>query len=459
MSPSRRQFLSAMGLAGGSLFLPSLSRAMDAPPVRFLLFYTSQGAVPGRWLCNPYGHADSVTWEDDWTLWAPEDFSDSLRPLHPWAHEVTAIGGLGLVSAEADGSAFRHERSQAHGLTGANASWVNSFPYSGDMTIDQRIADHLARPDRYRSLELSVSNGLSYDGFGSAVARGPNQPLPVIDDPRELWDRLFSIRAGAADPVLLRQGSVLDAVAQRYGSVGARLSAADRAKLETHRDLIRDLERQLVGVTTAECGGAPDRAGAYGDYDADFEAHLQLISAAFSCDLTRVASLQMGQLFTTQLGLGPGDIHAEHAHEIYSRQSGEDAMAAYMAYHSGQFARILDVLSSIPEGDGTLLDNTVVAWLPELADSWHGMDRYATVVGGGRNTRLRRGRYLHAGRTSPVDGLQADGSRFMGAPHQKMLIGLCQAVGMSTEALGVTSVDGWDGTRIDCTGALPGMLS
>ncbi|MEL6347228.1 MAG: DUF1552 domain-containing protein, partial [Myxococcota bacterium] len=308
---NRRQFLTAMGLSSGSLFLPSLARAQDGPPLRFLLFYTSQGCVPSRWRCLPDNRPLEQDWQEDWTQWSAQAFSDSLRPLYPWADKCAAVGGLGLVSAEADGSGYRHERMQAHGLTGADALWVNNFPYAGDMTIDQRIADQIARTDRYRSLEISVSNGLAYDGYGSVIYRGPNQPLPVIDDPRKLWDRLFSSSAGgAADPILARQGSVLDAVAGRYRSLSEQLSSDDRRKLDVHRDLLRDLEKQLLGVATAACGDSPGRAERYGDYDEDFEAHLQLIAAAFSCDLTRVASMQMGQLFTTQLGLGPGDIHA-----------------------------------------------------------------------------------------------------------------------------------------------------
>lgn len=457
---NRRDFMTALGLTTGSLFLPSIARAdTDGPPLRFLLFYTSQGAAPQRWLCDPRGYGD-VDWSDDWTTWSDADFSDSLRPLRAWADQCTAIGGLGLVSAEADGSAFRHERSQAHGLAGANASWVNNFPYAGDMTIDQRIAGHLARADRYRSIEVSISNGLAYDGFGTAIYRGANQPLPPIDDPRVLWDRLFAAQTGGTvDPVLARQGSVLDAVAGRYAKVKKGLSSEDQRKLDVHRELVRGLEQRIVGVQTASCGDVPDRAETYGDYDTDFENQLQLIAAAFSCDLTRVASMQMGQLFTTQLGLGAGDIHAEYAHDIYTRQAGEDGMALYMAHHSRQFTRILELLDSIPEGDGTLLDSTVVAWLPELADSWHGIDFFSTVIGGGARSRLRRGRYVHYARTSPVKGLQADGSEFMGLPHQKMLISLCQAVGMDTTALGVTEVEGWDGSRIDCTGALPEILT
>jgi hypothetical protein len=453
--------LSALGLSAGGLFLPSRAQAGGdhGPPTRFLLFYSAQGAPPARWLCDPYGYGD-VDWSDDWTTWSDAEFSDGLRPLAPWADKVTAIGGLGLVSAEADGSGFRHERSQVHGLTGARASWVNNFPYASEKSLDQRIAEHLARPDRYRSLEVSVGGGLAYDGFGTAVYHGRNQPLPPIDDPAVLWDRLFAAQTGGAvDPVLARQGSVLDAVADRYARVAKGLSSADRRKLSVHQELVRSLEQRIVGVQTAACGDAPARPGSSGDYDADFEHHLQMIAASFSCDLTRVASMQMGQLSTRQLGLGAGDIHADYAHDIHSRQAGEDAMALYTAHHAGQVARILEVLDSIPEGDGSVLDSTVVAWLPELADSWHGMDRFPVVVAGGSRTRLRGGRYVHHARSSPVKGLQPMDSDWMGVPHQKALTSICQAVGMDTNSTGVTEVVGWDGSRIDCTGNLPEVVT
>jgi hypothetical protein len=457
----RRGFLAALGVGAGSLALPSLSRARaaDGPPTRFLLFYTSQGCAPHRWACDPHGVGDSRDWDDDWTTWALEDFSDSLAPLHPWADQVTAIGGLGLVSAEADGASYRHERMQVHGITGANASWINGFPYGGAASIDQRIADHLSRADRYRSIELSVAGGLSYDGFGSAVVRGPAQPLPVIDDPRELWDRLFGW-AGDADPVLARQGSVLDAVAGRYAALAPRLSAEDQRKLSVHRDLVRDLERRIVGVQTATCDISSGRPTAYGDPDHDFEAQLGLLAAAMSCDLTRVGSIQMGQLTMAQLGLGSGDVHAEIAHDIYRSEYAAAGMAEYMAVHARQFTRILEVLDSIPEGGGSLLDHTVVAWLPELADSWHGMDRFPVVVGGGGATRLRTGRYLNYARTTPFETPGPDGTRpTMGVPHQKALIGICQAAGLDIDRLGVESVRGTNGSTIDCTGPLPEMLT
>ncbi|MBX2800468.1 MAG: DUF1552 domain-containing protein [Myxococcales bacterium] len=455
---NRRQLLTALGLTSSGLFLPSLSRGASAPPTRFLLLYTAQGAVPDRWVCNPEGRPIDVDWGSDWTSWAPADFSDSLRPLHPWREQTLAVGGLSLLSAEADGDGHRHERAQAHSLTGADAAWVGGFPYSGDATIDQRVADAISRSDRYRSLELSVAGGLSYDGFGSAIYRGRTQPLPPIDDPRVLWDRLFGFAGGGGDPVLAAQGSVLDAVSGRYGSVAAQLSGEDRRKLEVHRDLVRTLELQIAGLADHRCDLATDRPTSAGAYDADFEAHLGLITAALACDLTRVVSIQMGQLTTQQLGLPPGDLHAEYAHEIYARQSASDAMASYIAYHAEHhFTRILAALDAIPEGSGTLLDNTVVLWMSEMADSWHGFDQYPVVIGGG-GSRFRLGRYLHYASNSPFIGLEPVEDRTMGIPHQRFLRSVAVGMGMAPPQLGVTEVEGWDGTRIDCTELLQEML-
>ena len=463
MSPdwSRRRLLTALGLGAGALSLPRVGRAAPAqPPTRFLLFYTAQGGVPDRWACDPRGLGDAVDWSEDWRTWDPLDFSESLRPLHPWAAEVTAVAGLGLVTAEADGASFRHERSQAHGLSGANALWRGGYPYGGGATIDQLLADHLARPDRFRSVEVSVAQGLSYDGYGSAVYRGPAQPLPVIDDPRELWDRLFGARRDGADPTAALQGSVLDAVAGRYGAVAPTVSADARRKLEAHMDLLRDLERRLDGLQSASCAAAPGRPEAVGDPTGDFEHSLGLVAAALSCDLTRVASLQMGQLEMDQLGLPGADVHADLAHDIYDSEEAAAGMAAYTAHHARQFARILTVLDQLPEGDGSLLDHTVVAWIPELADSWHGMDRFPIVLGGGRHTGLRRGRYVSYARTTPMACLGPAGMRpTMGVPHQRALVSIARAVGLDIDRVGEAAVEGTDGETIDCTGALPELLA
>ena len=459
MTLNRRRFLSAMGLTAGSLMLPSLSRrarASSSAPKRFLLLYTAQGTVPSRWAANPEGNPDSATWVSDMTGWSEGDFSDILRPLHGWRDQISVVDGLSLVSAEANGEGFRHERAQAHSLTGADVAWVGGFPFAGDLTIDQRIAAHVARADRYASLEVSVSNGLAYDGYGSVIYSGRNQPLPAIDDPRELWDRLFGYSSSEGDPVIGAQASLLDALAGRYAAVSSQLSSEDRQRLSLHQDLIRDLETRVVGLSSTSCD-AVARASSYGDYETDFASHLQLITAALACDLTRVVSIQMGQLTTEQLGLGGGDVHADYAHDIYTSSAAEEAMTTYGAVHAAHFAQILAALEAIPEAGGTLLDSTVVVWMSEMADSWHGFDRYPVVVAGGGGA-LQLGRYIHYPRDVVYDGLTPTEDGFMGRPHQPLLTTLAQAMGVSISEMPITKVAGSDGSTIDCTGVLSELL-
>lgn len=457
---TRRHFLSALGLGTSGLFLPSLGYAQEAPPKRFLLLFTAQGCAPHRWECNPAGNAADVDWSMDWTSWTNSEFSDSLKPLQPWASHCSAIGGLGLVSCASDGSGYHHERAKAHGPTGADAKWIGGMPYGGDLSIDQIIANHISRPDRYRSIECSVDGGLAYDGQGgSALYRGPAQLLPTIDSPTALWNRLFGSQTGTGDPTLARQSSVLDMVAQRYATRAQKLSTADRQKLESHRDLIRDLEQRVVGITDAQCGSVPSEPNGSDLYEDNFEQHVDLLAAAFSCDLTRVASIQMGQLSPSQLGLPAGSMHDLYAHGIYYNMDAENAMADYMAYHAAQLAYALQKLDSIPEGGGTLLDNTVVLWLTELADSWHGMDRYPVVLAGGANSGLKLGRYIHHARTTPFETPKHIPDPFMGIPHNRLLVTVAQAMGLNITSVGKKSVTGWDGSTIDFTGNLPMVLT
>lgn len=455
----RRDFLNAMGLSAGSLFLPSRAHATEGPPKRLLVLYSAQGCAPQRWICNPFGLADTVSWNRDWTNWGIREFSDSLKPLFPFAQHCTAIGGLGLVSCAADGNGFHHERMKAHGPSGANALWLDGLPYTGGETIDQKIASHICRPDQYRSIECSVGGGLEYEDESTAMYQAPGQPLVPIDDPRVLWERLFGYLSDGGDGSLTQQGSILDAVSSRYADLAEQLSQTDKVRLEQHRDLIRDLETRLVGISTASCSNPPTEPTSHGNYEEDFESHLQLISAAFSCDLTRVASIQMGQLSPVQIGRPNGDMHDRYAHAIYYDQDAENAMADYMAYHAAQMARMIEVLDSVPEGDGSVFDNTIIVWLSELADSWHGMDNYPVVMAGGRHTKLARGRYLSCPKRTPYETVKHIPNRYMGVPHQQMLVSLCHMFGMTDTSVGVRQVRGWDGSQIDCTGPLADLLA
>ena len=447
----RRRFLQATGLAAGSLFLPSTTARADTvsrPPQRLVLFYTQHGTVYDRWRMLA-GHDASTRFEYDLSVASEGDFSDALRPLHPWRRKLAVVDGLALVSAELDTSGLRHIAGKATSLTGAGSEPVAGFELATAPSIDQRIADAIARADRLRTLEIGIGRpdvSVNYSGDRNV--------LPWELDPRATFQRLFGL-AGEVDSVGV-SASVLDLVSERYDSLARRSGAADRDRLNTHRDLVRDLETRVRGLSQVTCE-APEPPTFTADYGTDFTTHVGLLSAALSCDLVRVATFHMGELPGARVDASfRGDVH-EYAHDIYQSQDAEELMVNYTRQHAREFAELLEALDSVPEGDGTLLDSTTVVWCGELADGNHGFERWPIVVAGGRGFRL--GRYFHWPSTTPFAGLAFDGRLdAMALPHQKFLTTLGRSFGLDIDAMPIRELSGIGGARIDCTGLLPGVL-
>lgn len=455
---SRRTFLQAMGLAAGTLFLPSLGRVAHAdtalPPQRLVFFFTQHGTVYDGWSMHQ-GRDPGGRWSYDLAGLTEAEFSDGLRPLHRHRRKLTILDGLALVSAEADQSGLRHELAQVHALTGANATLVGGTPLASAPSIDQRIADVLARADRHRTIEMAIGGppiGVNY--------RGDRMLLPMEYNPAQTFDRLFGMAGGGTDPIVQERSSVLDRVSNRYDALSSRLSGEDRVRLEVHRDLVRDLEVRVRGLASATCGTRPDGIGpASGDYLTDFQNFARCITAAFSCDLTRIATFHMGQLDGDRVDPSfRGDIHDEAAHGIYESAEAARVMTQYTRTHADEFAWLLDQLDAIPEGDGTMLDHTTVIWCGEIADGAHGFEHWPVVMAGGRN--LDRGRYHHWPSDTPFAGWAWDGRlERMGVPHQRFLTTVARSFGIDIDRMPVTEIIGTGGARIDCTGVLEGVLA
>jgi len=448
---NRRQLLAAMGLSGTSLFLPSIGTPakakMPEAPQRLVIFFTQHGTWHPQW---KMGNGPS---DQDWSLnlanLGAEEFSDALLPLHSFRDRLLVLDGLAMVSAEADISGLRHEVGQVHALTGANAHLVSGVPLASGPSVDQRIAQHIGRSDRYRSLELAVGTPPM-----SVTYAGDKQILPYESSVKKSYDRLFGLDNRQSE--LLRQGqsSVLDWVADRHQELAKRLGQADREKLEIHRELVRELEQRVSGLANLSCDGPDPAPSGSENYAESAWATAQLISSAFSCDLTRVVTLQMGELPIEMVVPGyAGSLHDEFAHAVYADPYAAQVMTDYTAVHAQQFADLLAQLDSIPEAGGSLLDNTLCVWLSELGDGTHGYNQWSAVLAGGQSFEM--GRYLHYAQDTPYEAWTWDGTQpTMGRPHQHLLVSLLQAFGLNVDHMGVQELQGTNGERIDCTGAL-----
>ncbi len=451
---NRRQFLTALGLSGVGSALARPSWAVTGPaPKRLVILSTGHGTPYPHWQMRPTAAPDDAAWVADLDGLAATDFSRSLAPLHVHRRRLQCLDGLSLATAELDIPGYRHEKGWLHAWTGAWVHFTGADLFSTEPSLDQIIARQIARPDRLPSLELTIGGGRPICHAGMA------QQMPLEGDPRRIWDRLFGV-GSSEDPSIAAASSVLDFAKAEHQALAPNLAAADRAKLDTHYELVRQLEQRLAGLSEAACD-APDiaslSASAEG-YNALFDAFAELVGAAFACDLVRVVTVSLGDLPSRDFGWGhylSGDAHNDFAHRIYEDPLAAEAMSDYSAHHAAQVARLVSVLEAIPEDGGSLMDNTLIVWGSELADGWHTFEKYCVSLLGG-SWAWETGRYHHwPWDTTPVPMVAYSGpTRGAGRPHQQLLTEVARAMGVEVDHVGLDQVTTPDGHRVDLTGGL-----
>ncbi len=411
---SRRSFTAGLGaalLAAPFLGLLTRSRkagaATGARAKRLVVFFTPNGTVPARW--RPTGT------ETSWSFPA----GSILEPLAAHRQKLVVVDGLQFVGAN------NHEGGMGAMLTGSGASGDESR----GMSVDQYVAAAIGGATRLRSLELGVQTS----AWGGSVQTrmsyaGAGQYAPPDDSPRGVYSRLYGdAMPGGADVAVARRQSVLDAVKGDLGELRSHLGGEEQHKLDQHLTSLRELERSLGGGTCS--GGTPvaDVAiHANDNFPAIGRAQMDLLVASLACGATNVASIQWAHTVTpvvfTWLGLTEG--HHGLSHMDDGNAAGVAAFVQAERWFATQFGYLLDKLAAAPdpEGGGSLLDTTLVVWAKEMGDSRAHVctDVPFVVAGGGAFTP---GRYL---RTS-------------GAPHARLLVSICQAMGLTNNSFGTAA--------------------
>ena len=438
---SRRHLL--RGAGGAAVALPFLG-AMDRParaasfPKRFVVFFTGLGTVRDKWL--PTGSETSFT------------LGEILSPLAPFQDQLLVLDGIDMESAY-HGPGDAHQLGIAQALSGTELLDGELFEYAcgggavgwgGGITLDQMLADAIGGKTKLGSLELGVqveyahvSNRISY--------RGPAMPVPPDDDPWSVFGRLTSdltTDARWAEIRRARRHRVLDAVTEDYRALSSRVGSEDRIKLDAHLGALEDIEKRLdtVGPVTGGTCQVPelgDRLPIYenDNYPVIGRLQLDLLAMALACDLTRVASVlwssvQAGKVFTW---LGQDEAHHDLSHSNPSNPAAQQKLVDIGRWHAGELAYLLGKLAALPEGDGTVLDNTIILWCTDIAQGQsHARRQMPYVIAGGGGGALKTGRFL----------------RYEGAWHNDLLVALAQAMGVGIETFGNPAY---------CTGALPGL--
>lgn len=463
---SRRHALRLGGLTALGAAIPDAALrafAPVAPPRRLVIVSHCHGWPYEGWRMGRGRPAD-----EPWTLelgpLTADDFSRPLAPLHPYRRRLLAFDGLSLATAELDAGGNRHDRGWIHAWTGDNADFAARDTRSVSPSLDQLVAARIARPDRLPSLELSVDAALE---AGRPVSYGVSgMRLPAERTPPGAWDRVFG-PASSGDAVGRRRRTTLDFAYREYRELAPRFSAGERARLETHFGLVDRLGRRLESLAALACDAPAQPAAEFERYDLRFDAFTDVIAAAFSCDITRVVSLSLGEMPTAEFGAAhiSDKVHKGIAHYIHEDPAKYAAMTDYVGHHAEQVARLVSTLEAVPDaGGGSLMDNTLVVWGSELGDGWHGYRHYCPVLIGG-DWAFRTGRYLYRPHQTPAEMrvpsrvVPGGATRFCGLPHQHLLVSVAGAMGLDIDHVGLKHARGQRGDFIDVSGPLPGLVA
>lgn len=426
-SVSRRRFLIGAGGATCALpFLESLGGAQTViPPRRLVLIYNPNGTYPEQWFPS------DVRSETDF------DLNLIHEPLAPYRELLTVIQGVDAAVAQAPennggphqrgiGALFTGQALQIGDFTdgcGSRAGWANG------PSVDQLVARQIGADTPLRSLELGV-RCFENDVQSRIAYAGPGAPLPPISDPRLAYDRLFGRTAVDPTDPASRRTAVFEAVFDQFTALRARVSQADREKLDAHLTLMQDLEARLDvgrGEPNPACEAPATPVGLNPDSETDMpavsRAQLDLLALSFACDLTRVASVQYSTGFNRIRYPWLDDAGEGHSlsHQGDSNLTAWNALGARAQWHASEVAYLVQKLSEIPEGDGTVMDNTLILWGNEVSKgNTHALTNLPYLLIGKLGGAVRGGTCL----------------TFNGASNADLLLTVLQAYGSDATTFG-----------------------
>jgi len=418
----RRTFLRGIGATLALPLLdsmvPRIAAAGPATPLRLGYMYTPNGII---------GACDKSPRPFMWTpktAGANFEFSPTMKALEPYRDQLNVFSGLAQVTGRALGDGpGDHARATATFLTGVHPRKTAGADFQLGISADQIAARELGKHTQLSSLELGLEAqplaGNCDSGYTCAYMsmswRGPTTPLPAEINPRAVFERLFgdgdSTDARARLARLEGQKSVLDYVTGSLSRLSMAVGAADRRKLEEYLEAVRDIERRIqlaeaqnatmvlprIDLPTA----VPDD---YGQYT---RLMLDMLVVAWQTDMTRVASFMLGRDGSNRAyrEIGISDGHHSISHHQGDQEKVEKLIKIDQL-HVGMFAYLLEKLRTTPDGDGTLLDHSMVLFGSSISESnIHTHDDLPIVLAGGANGRLKGNRHLVYGKETPLNNL------------------------------------------------------
>jgi len=370
-----------------------------------------------------YGSAGSTKYGSQNNIWAPakvgRDFDltpTSLRPLERFRDYLTIVSDTDVQNAAnltAEEFGADHVRSSAVFLTQSRPKRTLGPDVRAGVSLDQLYATRFGQDTPIPSLQLCIENTNVGSGFETGYSNiyrdtiswsSPTTSLPMINDPRAVFDRIFQVsRRDAQDR------SILDFVISEIARLSRRVGPQDRRRLDEYLTNVREIERRIQDIERFTASGAPrELPNAPGAVPDDFEEHVKIMCdlqvQALSAGITRVSAFKMGLDGVPRAFPKSGVEESFHAASHHGEKVEKiERFAKINAYHVSVVGYLLEKLKNIAAGDCNLLDKTVVLYGSPMGDSnFHNHSRCPLFLAGHGNGRLRGNLHIKATPGTPM---------------------------------------------------------
>jgi Protein of unknown function (DUF1552) len=429
---SRRTLLRGIGTA---IALPALdamlpafaatTKATSKSPLRTAFVYVPNGITMQGWTPASEGAGFQMT--------------RLLEPLAPYRDKMLVLSGLTHNTGRALGDGpGDHARAASTYLTGVHPKKTAGADIEVGISVDQVAAQKVGSATKFPSIELACEDGSlvgSCDsGYSCAYSnsiswRGPSTPMPPEINPRALFEKLFGADATETAAARLKreqyEKSILDSVLEDTRQLTGKLGSTDRRKLDEYLSSVREIERRIEMAendsnTITPTMDKPD--GVPAEFAEHVELMFDLLRVAYQTDLTRISTFMMAREGSsrTYREIGISDGHHPLTHHRNNPEMVEK-VARINRFHVEQFAKFIGKMNATPDGDGTLLDHTMIVYGSGLSDGNRHQhnDLPCVILGGGAGT-LKTGRHVIYPKETPMTNLHIALLDRMGVEVEKL---------------------------------------
>jgi hypothetical protein len=415
---SRRTFIRGMGVTMSLPFLESmvpaqtpLAKTAANPQIRLGLCFMPHGAVMANWTPAEEG---------------PLKLSPILAPLEEYKNQVVVVSNLSHAMAGPQGPGDNggdHTRCPAVFLNGVHPKRTDGADIFAGVTIDQIAAGKIGQETLLPSMELAIEDysglvgscdvGFSCTYMNTISWRTPTTPMPMEINPRVVFDRMFGDGATPAQRLqrIESQRSILDAVNDQIRRLQGGLGSTDRNRVVEYMDTVREIERRIQISEKQNSNSSLDvpktPAGIPDDYIEHTKLMFDLMALSFQADITRISTFMMAREVSyrtfPKLGISESFHPASHHQNLPARL---EALTRINAHHVQLFSHVLERLKATPDGDGNLLDHSLLLYGSAMSNSnVHNHGPLPVLIAGGAAGKLKGGRHIKYPENTPMSNL------------------------------------------------------